>query len=402
MLALALAAALSLSPPDTVLTPADGGPADGGPASRPVEVSPRFALSSLYSVEAGFGIGGGVEVRTPALTATVDARVAQHLQSGAATLATRDAGAPAYVRLRGVATTQTRQRYFGLGPFTDRDDRVWLDAGRLSAELRAGLRPAGRALTVQPSARLRYRRLRTVDPGERETLRTLDARSRRAVESVENQGRWSVAGGLALELDLRDRPAYPSAGGLAGVEVQHVAGLGDDEVRFWRGDVQLAGFVPLPQRVMLFGRFDGTVTRPTDSSPEIAYDDLPTVDADRLAGFPLDRLRGRDVLLVSAGARIPIIDALGVFGLDAVVTGSLGGAYTDVFDELSTRVAFGDVSAADARAPLRPALSVGLALVNIAKGRVAFGGAVSVGPEGGAFTGIRLSTDLNDPRTPIW
>ena len=389
LLALALAGPLP-APADTVLAP---GAAD-------VEVTPRLNVFSLYSGTHGFGLAGGVRARSGATTATLDGRLSQFLQAGALTLDTHDpASARVFGRLRGVGSTESRWRYHGTGGATAADDRVDLDLATAQATAAVGVRPlASRALTVLPRLGARVDRLGTADDDA--PLDRLDARSLRAYQDARDETRRAVSAGLAAELDTRDRAQYPSRGALVAAGVDRILSVDGTDGRFVRYDASAAGFVPLGQRVVLFGRASLAVME-ADGDREIPVYYLPTVDPDRLAGFPVGRFRGDDAALFSVGARVPIIDALGAFGLDAVVTASAGNAYRDVFREFTPALTFRSDPDGD-RAPLRPVLGVGLALVNIPKGKVALGGSVGVGPEGLTLLALRLSTGLGDDLPTLW
>lgn len=399
MFSLALAALLVLpAAPDTVLSHLPDAPA---PASARVDVTPRVNVFALYSGDYGLGLAGGVRATSGGTVATLDGRLSQGWQGAALTVDTHDpATARAYGRLRGVASSVSRWRYHGVGSGTDADERVDLDlrSARLTAGV--GVRPlATRAVTVRPEVGVRFDRLAPpTDAQQTELARGFSEASRVAVERSAGQTHTALSAGATAELDTRDRAEYPSAGTVVAVGAHHTVSADGRGLRLTRYDVRAAGFVPLGQRVVLFGRASATVTDAGDDFVPVYL--LPTLDADRLAGFPDDRFRGRDLALVSVGARVPIIDAFGTFGVDATVTASAGNAYDDLFADASPTLSFGPPD--DGTAALRPVLGLGLALVNIPKGRVALGGTLGLGPEGTTLLAFRLATGLGDDLPVLW
>ena len=389
---LALALALLLAVPDTV------GPA---PGARDLDVSLRTPITTLYSGEFGFGIAAGLRARSGATTATLDGRLSQHWQGAALTVDTHNpATARVFGRVRGVASSVSRWRYHGLGSATDADTRADLDLGTASAVAAVGVRPlASRVLTVQPEVGVRIDRLDALADDAAADLFALPPADQQAFFGSAEQTRRAGWLGLTAEVDTRDRIEYPSQGAVVSAGARRLAAFDDSDFGMMRYDARAAGFVPLGQRVTLFGRASASVAR-ADDGAEIPLFYLPTVDPDLLAGFPLGRFRGRDTALFSVGTRIPIIDALGTFGLDATVTASAGNAYRDLFSDFSPTLSTGPTD--HGTASLRPVLGLGLALVNIPKGRVAFGGTLGLGPEGTTLFAFRLATGLGDDLPVLW
>ena len=409
MLALVLSLLISAPAPDTVRVSApvadslDGSgrvpTARPGGAARPVRVYPRFDVGALYASPYGFGLGGGVLVKglgRGGTRTTVDARLSQYLQSAEVSFATRNPDrARTYGWVGARASTETRRPYYGVGPFTEREDRLYLDIASASAEARAGVYPTGsRALYVQPSARLVFDRLRGLAPDEERTLADLDPESRRAVRAVEGVDRTGASVGLAVGSDLRDNDRYPRRGAAAYVEARRFRALDDSELGFTRYAGSASAFAPVGA-LTLSARADLAVTR-QDEGDALPFYYLPTLDDRLLAPYPRGRLRGRDLLVVGLGARLPIFDFLGLYGVDATALGTLGNAYEDVFAQFEARVARADDLPAAGRAPLRPTLGLGVNVVDRIRPAVLIGALVGFSPEGSVVTTFRLAYDLRD------
>lgn len=376
---------------------------------RSVSVHLRVAPSALYSSTRGIGIGGGVGVRNlvgPGSLATLDLRLQQRAQSVVAGFYTGDPfDAPVYGFVGAEASTTQRRRYFGVGPFAEDTDEFYLNHNAATAEVRVGSYPLGHTgLLVQPGARLLYDRFLGID--DESPVRSLDAldAASAAALGAEDEARYGVSLGLDLGSDLRDWRPYPRSGTFGTVEGRRFFALDGSGLRFNRYAVSTIGYLPIRGRTTIIGRFNLVLTRSGDSDGDGAADPipfyyLPTLD-DRLAApFQGDRLVGRDVAVGALGVRVPIWDFIGAYGFDALVMGFLGNVYDNVFDQFSPSVDFsGDVQPSSGRAALRPALGLGIGLVNLDRERVVLGGLIGIGPGGLKLATLRVAYDLRDAR----
>lgn len=428
VLALVLASLL-LAPPDsstarsdTTATPRDSlaapaatpGVAAGGQDDEPrdpIRIVPRLAPSALYSSTRGVGIGGGVGVRNlfwQGSEMTLDLRLQQRAQAVALTVYTGDPyEVPVYGTFSGVASTTQRRRYYGVGPFTDGDDEFFLDHNAASMEARLGVYPLGHTgLIVQPSARMLYDRFLGVSDGSPQSRPevVLDPASVAAL-GTEDEHRYGLSLGLEVGSDLRDWRAYPRRGTFGTLEGRRFMSLDGSKLSFTRVAVATIGYLPIRGRTALVGRFDVVVTRADDRDGDgvgdaIPFYYLPTLD-DRLAApFSADRLLGRDVVVGALGVRVPVFDFLGVYGIDAMVMGYLGNVYDNVFEQFRPTVAFESnvTPGSDQSAALRPALGIGIGLVNLDKERVVIGGLLGIGSGGVRVATLRVAYDLRDAR----
>ena len=377
-----------------------------------VQFRPRIAPSALYSVNRGFGIGGGVGIQNlvaPGTDLAIDLRLQQRFQSADVTLLTNDPYDSRFHVLANVGGSTTgRRRYYGLGPNTLRDSELNLFHDAAQAELRAGWYPLGTtALYLQPGVRMLYDYSGGVNEQDSQgMLEVFDPASRAAVDVAEDRHRYGASVGLEVATDLRDWPSYPRRGMLATVEHRRFFAFDDSELALSRYSGSVIGYVPIRGRTTILLRAVGLFTRSGDADGDgdpdtIPFYYLPVLD-DRVAtAFRHERLTGRDVVAAGAGIRAPVFDFLGVYGIDVLVMGYLGNAYENVFEQFSPRISFREgrsVTDELGRAALRPSLGVGLGLVNLDKERVVLGGLVGVGPGGVTLATLRVAYDLRDAR----
>lgn len=397
-------------PPPPAAIPASAQPG-GVRDDDGVSFRPRVAPSALYSTNRGFGIGGGVGIRNLAWTGSdlvVDLRLQQRYQAADVTFFTADPyTSPVHFLVSAGASTTSRQRYFGLGPYTVADSEIQLYHDAAQAEVRAGVYPLGTTgLYLQPGVRFLYDYTDGVNEEASENdLDVLDPASRAAVRVAEDRDRYGLSPGFQVATDLRDWPAYPRRGTLVAAEYRRFFALDDSDLTFNRYSASVANYIPIRGRTTVILRAVGTITRSGDAdgdglSDPIPFYYLPTLD-DRVAtAFQQDRLTGRDVVAAGVGVRAPIFDFLGVYGVDALVIGYLGNAYDNVFEEFTPAVTFeeGSVLDAEGNAALRPSLGLGLGLINLDKERVVLGGLLGVGPGGVKVATLRVAYDLRDAR----
>ena len=390
----------------------DEGSEESGPG---VQFRPRIAPSALYSSGRGVGIGGGVGIRNLVRDGTdlvLDVRVQQRFQSVNSTFFTAD---PYDSQLHGLinagASTTKRRRYYGLGPNTVADSELNLYHDAAQAEVRLGYYPLGTtAVYLQPGVRFLYDYSGGVNPDASEN--GLDAvfepgsPSNEAVRVAQDEGRYGASVGLEIATDLRDWPAYARRGFFGTAEARRFYAFDASELTLARYSASALGYLPIRGRTTLIVRGVVAVTRSGDADGDGQDDDipfyyLPTLD-DRVAtAFRQDRLTGRDLLAGGVGVRAPVVDLLGIYGIDMLVMGYLGNAYDNVFEQFTPRVSFEEGSYRDpdtGRASLRPALGLGLGIVNLDKERVVVGGLIGVGPGGVSLATLRIAYDLRDAR----
>ena len=386
-------------------------PADTTDDAPGIEIRPRVAPSALYSTNRGFGIGGGVGISNAGWTGselTLDLRLQQRFQAVNATLFTGD---PYDARVHGLValggSTTNRRRYYGLGPYTLTDNELNLFHDAAEAEVRLGAYPLGStALLLQPGVRYLYDKSGGVnEDASQGSLEALDPLSVRAVRVAEGEARHALSVGMEVATDLRDWPSYPRSGSFFSLAARRQFALDDNALTLDRYAGTAIGYLPIQGRTAIVLRAVGVLTRSSDLDGDGEGDDipfyyLPTLDDRVAAPFRQERLTGRDIVAAGAGIRFPVVDFIGVYGIDALVIGYLGNAYDNVFDQFTLDVSFREQSTAgpDGEAPLRPALGIGMGVVNLDKERVVVGGLVGVGPGGVTLATLRIAYDLRDAR----
>ena len=424
---LALAISPALCPAARAQTPADTSRADpeanepdaGDPGAindgtavdlGAVHVRPRLSPSALYSANRGFGIGGGVAVDNFGWRGSqigVDLAAQQHYLSAGAALFTADPyAARVFGALSANVATTNRRKFYGVGPFTSGARALYLTHNEADVDAHVGVYPFGNtALLVQPGLRYLMDRTGEIRDDSPAALSDLSALSQAAVRPTIGDTRSGVSAGVELTVDLRDWPSYPKRGVVVSGEARRFFGLDTEKLTFNRYTLQTTGYLPIYGRTALIGSLTGVVTRQGDSNNDGARDDipyyyLPTLDERVAVAYQQERLTGRDIVAAGLGIRVPLYDFLGVYGIDAVAIGYLGNVYDDVFRQFSPSVGFGqDITAdPDGRASLRPALGLGLGLVNLDKERVVLGTLVGVGAGGITVASLRIAYNLRDSR----
>jgi len=399
-LAATAALLLTASPADTirVVAPSDSTQATVFTDPAPIRVRPVIPLSALYSGTFSVGLGAGIGVENVGwegsdITATAFA--ALHGYGADLALTTGDPySQPVYGMLRGEISRATRRRFFGAGPFSDEADRLELGHTSATVEARVGAYPLlTTALIVQPSARLLIDRLDALAPDTETALRQLDEASQASVQGLIDDTRLGVSLGLELASDRLDWHEYPSSGTYASVEARRFIALDGSELRYTRFASSVSGYLPIRGRTALIGQATGVITR-QDADAVLPFVTLPTLDNDLLLAYATDRFRGRDALALGLGVRVPMFSLYGLYGIDAELTGTVGNVYTNLFDQFDPSVSF-ESPLPDA-APLRPAASLGLSLVNLESHSMMIGGRIGFSPEGLSVALVSLSADLRD------
>ena len=109
---------------------------------------------------------------------------------------------------------------------------------------------------------------------------------------------------LSAELDWRDNPAHPHAGGRYAIAVTNFDDRDLGQYDFYRVDVNLQHYVPLPDRYRLVAlRAQGVFTN-ADSDTSVPFYLQPTLGgASHLRGFRESRFRDQNSVLVGAEYR---------------------------------------------------------------------------------------------------
>ncbi len=407
MLFALLLALFQLAAPDTTETPAEQGVAietAGSESADGARFSYRVLPNAFFSTTKGFGVGVGVGVDglgAPGTELRLSAEPMQRFGRYRASFFTGDPfEQPVYAGVSGEYTTDQVRRFYGLGPASSRDNSVYASLKSVEVGFRVGWYPLGEArVLVQPAVRLLHEELRSFRNRDAGAFERLDPASQRTLfDSVERPS-TGVTYGLEIAYDRRDQLFYSSQGVLFILTGRRYDGFGRRAFRYWTGTASVYGFVPLPaHRHVLFTRTVFALTRQIGEEP-IPFYALPLLDDQLLGAYTRYRFNGNDLLAFTVGWRFPVFTYLNWFAFDANLQVSAANAYDDLFDQFKPGVSFdSDPQSEDGRTPLRPALSIGLRLVDLDGDRVIVGGQVGVDPEGYKFGTLRLVYGIRDVR----
>ena len=361
--------------------------------------TPRFG--AFYSSDKGFGIGGRVNVKNlvqPGSQLYLDVRFQErYTELGAMAFSGDPYSAPLFVGVGGEYASDRVRRYFGIGPRTLRQNRVHAHVESTGAELRVGWHPLEEpTLLVQPVVRLLHWNVHSFYDDRDAAFINLDPASQRNLFDTVSRPTTGVTYGLELAYTRLDRARYPSRGWAVEAAGRRYDGLGDNAFQYWSNTTMLYGFVPTTGRQVLFGRLVFAQTHPVGDTP-IPFYALPHLDNRLLGSYTRFRFAGNDMLALSLGYRFPIFTFYDWYGVDANIQVSAANAYDDFFDQFKPGLSFDkDLRSEGERTPLRPALSLGLDLVNVDEGRIVIGGQLGIDPEGYRVGTMRFVYSIRD------
>ena len=223
----------------------------------------------------------------------------------------------------------TQINFFGIGNTTLKSDQTDyrlkdVDAlGFVTVTPRPWLSVTGRAGTL--------RRL-SIEPGTSSLHPSTDeAFGEISAPGLTQQPNY-VHADLAMDVDTRDVPGYPSSGGRYGLSVAMFHDQDFSSYSFTRADAEAAQYVPLGRTVLtLRGRLD---VSQAGAGQTVPFYLLPTLGgASSLRGYLDYRFRDQDAMLMVAEYRLPIhrlIDAAVFYD-----TGSVAPAARALFDHLN-------------------------------------------------------------------
>lgn len=394
LLALLIAPAVAAQPADTTK-----------PGIR-ISFQPRFG--AFYSATKGFGAGGRVTVRNALWTGSevrIDGRVQQRYSEFGTSVFTGDPfAAPVFAGIGGRYTNDRVRAFYGIGPQSLRANKVFVEIESAEAELRLGGYPLGtRRLLVQPVVRLLHHHAHAFRDDRDDAFANLDAASQHNLLDAVDRPTTGLTYGLEVAFDTRDRLFYASKGTLLTLTARRYDGLDEPDFAHYATTASLFGFVPMPaDRHVLFGRAILAMTHPLGDAP-LPFFLLPVLDDELLGSYTSYRFTGNDLVVLTLGYRLPLFTLLDWFALDANVQLSAANAYDDVFDQFEPSLTFDTdaIASEGARTSLRPAVSVGLDIVNLEKDRIVIGGQMGVDPEGYRFGTLRFVYGIRDARPAV-
>jgi len=380
-----------------------------------LRVRPLFAPMSLYSSSRGVGIGGGIEVRgigAPDAELELQVRLSERFQGAETVYFSGDRHLrPLFGMVGGAIATTDRLAFYGVGPGSDQDAKLWLDQVSGEVEGRVGWYPSRNSiLMLQPVARFQYDRLDGYEPARDSALIVIQPADRTLLDSLVGEPRYGLEVGLQAISDTRDRLASPNRGFLVQGGISRFLAFDGSNLIVNRFELSGYRFFPapialtfLPERGAIFLRGSLVITRQSGGDREILppyY--LPFLDAELLAGYPPRRFVGRDGFSVGVGTRGTILALFGAVLIEGFSIVMLGNAYDDFFGQFSPAVAF-DAEPVDPneRVPLRPSAAVGVNIVTIDRDRPIIGGLLGIGPEGVVLSSFRIVYDIRSYRPRV-
>lgn len=321
--------------------------------------SVRFYPGSLWSSTMGIGIGLGYEFKgitggTSSLLLV--AKPSIHRGIYEVSYVTRDPylgtpylGAAVYYQDTG------RTRYYGLGPFSSPDGRVFVEDRFLRLRIRGGVPVDGGRWLIQPVGEFISVHVDTFRNDDADAFARLSPESRDALilSEAEATVQWASAGiegGLYFARD-----PTRSGSGIQAIlaRVQSLTNGGDG---FWRAGAMVLMDEALGTR-HFFGRIAfETVLGPSDDVP---YYLLPRLGGRLLPGIARHRFRGTSMLAVKAGVEQPLFNVYGYAGVDLVLMAGVGSVYDEISAQFTPRISFEKTISPGGRAPLRPAGGAG-------------------------------------------
>ena len=358
-----------------------------------------FDPFALYSSTAGFGIGIGYRLQGitgPGSSLTALAEPSQ--RRGIYELA-YFTGEPAAGRPFGAAAFYFEDtgigRYYGIGPFSSYDERVFVEYTLARLRLTLGLPQRRLNTLIQPALELYHATVDSFENDDPMAFERLDPSSQAALNRHVDARLTHAAFGLEMVFGSADARAERSSIQGALHRVQATNGDGG----FWRAFVfGRYGFPAGRNRVLLRAAF-ATILDGSYATVPIYL--LPTLDKSMLPGYARDRFRGRSLVLLTANVERPLFDLLGYAGINLVLAGSVGSVYDDFPAQFTPRVSFASTARADDRAPLRPSGAIGLRAF-LGSRPAEIRGVIGVSPEGFGVLTLGYRQSITGRRGLFW
>lgn len=251
-----------------------------------------------------------------------------------------------------------RTRYYGIGPFTSSESRVFVEDRLIRARLAGGIPLQGGRWLVQPVAEFWNVEMDSFRNDDTEAFEQMSEASRSALlrEHAHPGRAQHLAAGLEVGRFFSRNPRQSGSG--IQLTVERIQSL-DEAQGFWR----LGGHVLLDEPVagrQVFARLAFASVH--GDRENVPYYLLPRLGGRMLPGIARYRFRGNSMLVLNAGVEQPLFDFLGYVGVDLVVMAGLGSVYDDFSEQFTPRISFEKTIDPQERAPFRPTISAGFRL----------------------------------------
>ena len=320
----------------------------------------KFYPGSLWSSTMGIGIGLGYEfegITGSTSSLLLVAKPSIHRGIYEASYVTRDPyGGTPYLGAAVYYEDTGRTRYYGIGPFTSGDARVFVKDHFLRVRLRGGVPLGDTRWVVQPVGEFVTVKTDTFRNDDRGAFEAMQGASREALlRAVSSDGiRQWMAGGVEAGLYFGGEP--PRTGSAFQVALARFQSISSDDQGFWRAGAMVVLDEPIGSR-RIFGRVAFATI--FGEQADVPYYLLPRLGGRLLPGIARYRFRGNSVVAASAGFEQPLLSIYDYAGVDLVAMAGVGSVYDDFSDQFTARVSFEETFEAGGRAPLRPAAAAG-------------------------------------------
>ncbi|HEX7072179.1 MAG TPA: hypothetical protein VF190_15305 [Rhodothermales bacterium] len=319
----------------------------------------RFYPGALYSSTVGIGIGLGYEFegllgRNSSLLLIAKPSIHRGIYELSYTTQDPRAGKP-YVHVAAYYEDTGRTRFYGLGPFSDGDRRVFIDDEFLRLRFTGGIPLERGRWIVQPLVEFVNVDIDSFRNDDAEAFERMFPESQASLVSAaafDGSVRWGAAGIELGRYFARD-PAR------SGSSIQFTLERWEPIDADGEGFFRTSGAVLFDEAVagrQIIGRIAYSAVTGTDDVP---YFLLPRLGSRLLPGFAKYRFRGNSMLVANAAVEQPLFSLYDYAGIDLVLTAGVGSVYDHFGDQFTPRISFDDRIEPGGRAPLRPAAGAG-------------------------------------------
>lgn len=346
-----------------------------------VTVQPRFDVTALYKPSAGFGVGGGVDVRNlgwPGSHLALDAYVAQHAGAYDGAFFSRD------LLQEGVALgvsagyeTYGRLAHYGLSPATTKNNKLQVESDHTFLAGHAGVRRG--MLGLMATTRYQSGAVHSYRDDIDNAFSRLDSASTQRLRRDVGERVAGLSLGAVAYLDRRDAPVLTRDGMLLTAGVEGFHDLGPAGYDYVQGHVSAMVFVSSGAATF--------VARALALHTEPLGDPLPLVLLPRLShrlavGPGSGRFTGNDLLLFDLQVYHPVPNLYPDVTTDGFLVVGAFNAYDNLFTDARLVPSWTEKFEPARRYPLRAAVGAGIRAYQTSRPTTVLSGAVGLSADG--------------------
>lgn len=292
----------------------------GGPNILQVFTDPLRVFTPIIAYGSHSGLGGGFRWRPRAVLDTLDQlRVRATYSTNSYSLVDVKYINPAIAGGRlGVRTgadyrRATRVSYFGPGNESDLSQEVSYTLERTSVSAELDWRPLPSVTLGTVGAWQAFGMFDGHQPDLESRLSEIQTRFGLTPEALRSADFLMVGG--QLDIDIRNHPARPTAGGRYTLDIDYNRGVGDDDqIEFLKTRVELSHYLDVWQRrVLAFRAVIQDIDRSNDVAPNPIYLQSGLGGHASLRSYYSSRFVDRDMALVNLEYRYPVWDIIDAF-----------------------------------------------------------------------------------------